>query len=227
MGTSSGRKGFIRRESCELVRIYRSEIRKTALGSRGGNERVGTNERACSARAVAFYAPRLKILKTDCVTHVLSDWRRREERDEFSGERGPSLVQTERWALFVRVRTHARTKYRVERSNRRRRRRRRWRRNRGKSCGAECCRRRTGDWRPVEWVEGPTVNTQYPRVAHTLTQVRNHVNDTTLASRGEVEITLSRRWNFREVDGNPGILERIIKIFRSLFSTRYNSIQYY
>lgn len=73
MGTGSGRKGFIRRESCELVRIYRSEIRKTALGSRGGNERVGTNERACSARAVAFYAPRLKILKTDCVTHVLSD----------------------------------------------------------------------------------------------------------------------------------------------------------
>lgn len=71
------------------------------------------------------------------------------------------------------------------------------------------------------------MNTQYPRVAHTLTQVRNHVNDTTLASRGEVEITLSRRWNFREVDGNPGILERIIKIFRSLFSTRYNSIQYY
>lgn len=37
------------RESCEFVRIYRSEIRKTALGSRGGNEptrrnELGTNE---------------------------------------------------------------------------------------------------------------------------------------------------------------------------------------
>lgn len=59
--------------------------------------------------------------------------------------------------------------------------------------------------------------TQYPRVAHTLTQVRNHVNDTTLASRGEVEITLSRRWNFRKVDGNLGILGRIIKIFDPFF----------
>lgn len=61
------------------------------------------------------------------------------------------------------------------------------------------------------------MNTQYPRVAHTLTQVRNHVNDTTLASRGEVEITLSRRWNFRKVDGNLGILGRIIKIFDPFF----------
>lgn len=37
------------RESCEFVRIYRSEIRKTALGSRGANEptrrnELGTNE---------------------------------------------------------------------------------------------------------------------------------------------------------------------------------------
>lgn len=32
------------RESCEFVRIYRSEIRKTALGSRGGNELTSRNE---------------------------------------------------------------------------------------------------------------------------------------------------------------------------------------
>lgn len=46
MGVTSGRKGFIRmlRESCEFVRIYRSEIRKTALGSRGGNEPTSRNE---------------------------------------------------------------------------------------------------------------------------------------------------------------------------------------
>lgn len=93
--------------------------------------------------------------------------------------------------------------------SRRRRRRRRRRRSRGKSCGAECCRRRTGDWRPVEWVEGPpwTRNTREESCTHAYAgqEPRERYYDTTLASCGEAEITLSRRWNFRQVDESARI----------------------
>lgn len=119
-------------------------------------------------------------------------------------------VSPNRTMSALRACTHARTHETSTRTieSRRRRRRRRRRRSRGKSCGAECCRRRTGDWRPVEWVEGPpwTRNTREESCTHAYAgqEPRERYYDTTLASCGEAEITLSRRWNF-QVDGSARI----------------------
>lgn len=72
------------RESCEFVGVYRSKIREKWWFS--WRERVGTNERACSTRALPFYAAcPIEDSKGRLCRRLYVSSRWREERAEFSG----------------------------------------------------------------------------------------------------------------------------------------------